>query len=361
MIPRDALNLKAAGQDTPQKILQALLDTAREAVLIVDGSLRIAAANTHARTNFSLQDGTLEGRRLSEVVRDLKLHEAFRGAVTAQISSDLKLQIIGRETRTYDIHVAPIELEGVRSSVGVFYDVTQIERLERIRQEFLSNISHELRTPLTSILAFVETLEDGAIDDKENNRRFLGVIRRNAERMHVLIADILELSLIESGRVSIEIREIKLSNLVDDVLTGLGAAAASRDVTLINEIDPDAVVLADPARLEQMLTNLIENAIKFNRPNGSVTLGCSRIDDKNVITVADTGDGIRPDLLSRIFERFYRVDRGRTREAGGTGLGLAIVKHLARLQGGEVTADSELGKGTVFSIELPALLTTPEV
>ncbi len=335
-------------------ILQRILDATREGVLIVDASRRIIASNQAAYNSFARHNGSMQDRRLSEVIRDLSLHEAFGSALDSGESSDIKMDFIGSEKRSYDIHVSPIDLDGARHAIGAFYDVTQIERLERVRQEFLSNISHELRTPLTSIMAFVETLEDGAIDDKENNRRFLGVIRRNAERMHGLIADILELSMIESGNVTIETKPVRLFNLVEEVFTALSSKAATRDITLINQVPENIKVLADPVRLEQMLTNLIDNGIKFNRPAGTVTVTVDQTSEKTSISVADTGEGILADHLSRVFERFYRADRGRTREVGGTGLGLAIVKHLARLHGGEVSVSSALSRGTKFVVELPA-------
>ena len=335
-------------------ILQRLLDATRESVLIVDASRRIIASNQAAHDAFARHNDSLQDRRLSEMIRDLQLHEAFSGALDNGEISDIKMDFIGTEKRSYDIHVSPIDLDGSAHAIGVFYDVTQIERLERIRQEFLSNISHELRTPLTSIMAFVETLEDGAIDDKDNNRRFLGVIRRNAERMHGLIADILELSMIESGNVSIEVKPVRLYNLVEEVFTSLSSKAAAREITLVNTVGENVKLSADPVRLEQMLTNLIDNGIKFNRPAGSVTVSVDQSAEKSSISITDTGEGILSDHLSRIFERFYRADRGRTREVGGTGLGLAIVKHLARLHGGEVSVTSALSRGTTFVVELPA-------
>ena len=335
-------------------ILQRLLDATRESVLIVDASRRIIASNQAAHDAFARHNDSLQDRRLSEVIRDLNLHEAFSCALDNGESSDIKMDFIGGEKRSYDIHVSPIDLDGSPHAIGVFYDVTQIERLERVRQEFLSNISHELRTPLTSIMAFVETLEDGAIDDKDNNRRFLGVIRRNAERMHCLIADILELSMIESGNVSIETKPVRLFNLVEEVFTALSSKAMAREIILVNRVSEDTKVSADPVRLEQMLTNLIDNGIKFNRPAGSVTISVDQTGEKTLISITDTGEGILADHLSRVFERFYRADRGRSREIGGTGLGLAIVKHLARLHGGEVSVTSALSRGTTFIIELPA-------
>jgi two-component system phosphate regulon sensor histidine kinase PhoR len=333
------------------EILFKYINSTRDSVIIIDAQLRIVAANNAAYESFGRRREKLEGRRLSELVRDAGLHDGFRWTVERREPSDLRLE---SDSRTFDVHIAPLEIEDAQLAIGFFYNVTQIERLESIRQEFLSNISHELRTPLTSILAFVETLEDGAIDDEENNRRFLGVIRRNAERMRCLISDILELSMIESGRVAIEVRPVDLSNLVNAVFSDLSAKAKARSVALENDVFEGTQINADPIRLEQMLTNLIENAIKFNRDNGSVTVSHRRSGESDLISVNDTGEGILPEHIDRIFERFYRADRARTSDVGGTGLGLAIVKHLARLHGGEVSGRSELGVGSTFTIDLPS-------
>jgi two-component system phosphate regulon sensor histidine kinase PhoR len=254
--------------------------------------------------------------------------------------------------------------------LGVFIDVTRIERLEQIRQEFLSNVSHELRTPLTAIMAFVETLETGAMDDKESSERFLSIIRRNAARMQDLIDDILELSAIEAGNVQVRAEEVELNPIVNDVVALLVSKTAVQDIVVNNAVPRETKVYADARRLEQMLTNLVENAIKFNRADGQVTIKYESSSPDNEeaadfgrrsavagqtdkIIVEDTGEGIPAQHLERLFERFYRVDRARSREMGGTGLGLAIVKHLARAHGGEVTVTSALGQGSIFTIELP--------
>ncbi len=334
-------------------VLDKILDAMREGVIVTGEDTRILSSNRAAYNAFGRRGGALAGKRLSEVVRDLKLHEAFRKALDENESSDIEMEIPGIEKRRYDARVAPIELNGTKGVIAVFYDVTQIERLELIRQEFLSNISHELRTPLTSILAFVETLEDGAIEDDENNRRFLGVIRKNAQRMHHLINDILELSTIESGKIALDIKKINLAAAVEEVFTNLSGKAAERRIKLVNEVSKDVFVSADTVRFEQMLTNLIDNAVKFNREAGAVSVRHVRNDKKDTISVSDTGEGISGEHLQRIFERFYRTDRARSREIGGTGLGLAIVKHLARLHEGEVSVASTVGAGATFSIELP--------
>lgn len=335
-------------------ILQRILDTTRECVLVVNDDMRIAYCNVPAAVAFGREGLDIENKRLSEVLRDLDLHEAFRQALNAQTSSDVRLELNRTQKRNFDVHVAPIELDNSGLAIGFFYETTQVDRLEIVRQEFLSNISHELRTPLTSIMAFVETLEDGGIEDRENNVRFLSVIRRNAERMSSLIADILELSLIESGSVSVSMREIKLASAVQDVMTALSAKAAGRGVTLLNRVPEESVIQADPVRLEQMLTNLIDNAVKFNRQGGDVTVSAEHLPGTQIIAVTDSGEGILPEHQSRIFERFYRTDKARSRDLGGTGLGLAIVKHLAKLHGGEVTVRSVPGTGTTFRVELPS-------
>lgn len=340
--------------ETSHRVLREILETTREGVIIVGADTRIVAANAAAYNAFARRAEQLENKRLSEVVRDFSLHEAFRQTLENGAASDIKLDIPGVQKRKYDVHVAPLLLDNQKNAVGFFYDITQIEHLERVRQEFLSNISHELRTPLTAIMAFVETLEDGAMDDPENNLRFLGVIRRNAERMQHLINDILELSLIESGNVKINPKKVKLAPLVDEIFTDVSAKAAAREISLMNETGADATVFADAVRLEQMLTNLIDNAVKFNRQAGSVVVRCERAAENDVISVADAGEGIAGEHLQRIFERFYRTDRARSREIGGTGLGLAIVKHLALLHGGEVAVKSTPNEGSVFFIELPA-------
>lgn len=338
--------------DQTRTTLNDLFKTMRESVIVIGEDTRIFASNRAAYDAFARQNGTLENKRLSEVIRDLNLHEAFRRALEEDKMSDVELEIVGTDKK-YDVRIAPFAFDEKKGAIGIFYDISQIERLENVRQEFLSNISHELRTPLTSILAFVETLEDGAIDDDENNMRFLNVIRRNAERMHHLINDILELSSIESGKITIEPKKSNLANLVEEVFTNLSNKAAERKIKLVNNVANETIVFADAVRLEQMLTNLIDNAVKFNREGGSVTVGYASEGETDVVSITDTGEGISNEHLQRIFERFYRTDRARSREIGGTGLGLAIVKHLARLHGGEISLTSTPGKGSTFSIELP--------
>lgn len=335
------------------RILLDILKTMREGVIIVGEDTRIIASNQPAYDAFARKNGMLETKRLSEAIRDLSVHEAFRKALETDESSEVKFEFFFNEKRIFLVRVSPIEFENTKHAIGIFYEQTQIEHLEKVRQEFLSNVSHELRTPLTAILAFVETLEDGAIDDKANNQRFLAVIRKNAERMHHLIDDILELSSIEAGKINLEQKNVILANLVDEIFLNLSGKADERKVKLKNKAEKSKTVWADKARLEQMLTNLIDNAIKFNREGGTVEVNLTETNETYLISVSDEGEGISGEHLPRLFERFYRTDRARSREIGGTGLGLAIVKHLARLHEGEVSVASTVEKGSTFTIELP--------
>jgi two-component system phosphate regulon sensor histidine kinase PhoR len=355
---------KARRMLSPAALLDATMNSMREGMLMVDDSMRVISSNRAAREIFSGVGGRVESRRLSEVTRNPSVHNAFNAALRLGELSEVKVELNGEgERRTFDLRVAPLVSRGEGNeslALGIFFDITRLERLERVRQEFLSNVSHELRTPLTAIIAFIETLEEGAIDDPADNRRFLSVIRKNASRMHNLIDDILELSAIEAGMVTVEPQPVHLSSLIEDVLTALYSSAQSRNVTLRNEVAQNAVVHAEARRLEQMLTNLVDNAIKFNREGGSVTITHEAGAGTDRIHVEDTGEGIPSEHLPRIFERFYRVDRARSLAMGGTGLGLAIVKHLARAHGGEATVKSDPGTGTAFTIELPKTVTGDE-
>jgi two-component system, OmpR family, phosphate regulon sensor histidine kinase PhoR len=343
------------------KLFEATTIGMREGLLVIDSDMRVVASNQAAHQLFTLYEGKLETQRLTELTRQPAVYSAFLSALKGEELSDVKVETHGPDRRIFDLRVVPlkgVDGKSTQGAIGVFFDVTKIERLERVRQEFLSNVSHELRTPLTAILAFVETLESGALGDVENSQRFLSIIRRNANRMHTLIDDILELSAIEAGNVLVRAEETPLHTLVNEVFTSLAARASAREIVLENRVDQTASVFADGRRLEQMLTNLVDNAIKFNREGGRVSVKCQN-GFRDRILVEDTGEGIPTQHLPRIFERFYRVDRARSRDMGGTGLGLAIVKHLARAHGGDVAVESRLGEGSTFAIEIPGTGTNP--
>jgi two-component system phosphate regulon sensor histidine kinase PhoR len=336
------------------KLLDVALNEMREGLLVIDAEMRVVAYNQAARNLFSNVHEEIDSRRLTELTRNPAIYDAFLDAVHGKERGGVKMETFQEGRRIFDLRVVPLQSSAgeILGAVGVLFDITRLERLETVRQEFLSNVSHELRTPLTSIMALAETLEAGAISDANNNRRFLSIIQKNAARMQHLIDDILELSAIEAGNVSVNPESVPLRLLVEDILASLSTAAADRKIAVRNLIESHVHVFADPFRLMQMLTNLIDNAIKFNRDGGTVTITCER-GDRDRICVTDTGEGIAGQHLDRLFERFYRVDRARSRDLGGTGLGLAIVKHLARAHGGEVAVSSRVGEGTQFTIDLP--------
>ena len=344
-----------AAIDFSSDLLDATVNEMREGLLVIDAEMRVVASNRAARNLFAHVDDSINLRSLTELTRNPAIYDAFLDAVRGTERAGVKVETYGQAKRVFDLRVVPLRAgngRGAAGAVGVFFDVTRLERLELVRQEFLSNVSHELRTPLTSIMALAETLEAGAIDDQEHNRRFLSIIQKNAARMHRLIDDILELSAIEAGNVKVQPETVHLHALVEDVVGSLSAVATARRIAVRNLVGPEVKVFADPHRLVQMLTNLIDNAIKFNREGGAVSIKYdSHAGDR--ISVEDTGEGIPAHHLDRLFERFYRVDRARSRELGGTGLGLAIVKHLAKAHGGEVTVESRFGEGTQFTIDLP--------
>ena len=325
----------ADGDVPAAALLEVTMDSMREAVVIIDSAMRVVALNNSARGVFRAGgggDSALSPRRLSDLTRNPSAYSAFAAAVARGERAEVKVEIERGSVRgTYDLHVAPLRQReavygsDVRGAVGVFFDITRLERLERVRQEFLSNVSHELRTPLTAILAFVETLEDLGPEEREEASRFLSVIRRNAERMNVLINDILELSAIEAGTVAVEPEEVRLSTLVGECFTALASRADARRVRLVNEVGRDVFVRADARRLEQMLTNLVDNAVKYTREGSEVRVSHERGGARDRVHVEDTGEGIAAEHLPRIFERFYRVDSASARDMGGTGLGHANV------------------------------------
>jgi two-component system phosphate regulon sensor histidine kinase PhoR len=336
-------------------LFEATLRGMREGLLVVNNDMRVVASNPAARRLFSPSLAKLNSQRLTELTRNPAIYSAFLDGLKGNEVSGVKVETHGPERQVFDLRVVPIgNVNGnsAEGALGVFFDITRTEHLELVRQEFLSNVSHELRTPLTAIMAFVETLENGATEDPESCQRFLSIIRKNAARMHGLIDDILELTAIEGGNIQLRAAQVNLHALIDDVFASLSTQARAQNITLQNNVAPNVFVYADSRRLEQMLTNLIDNGVKFSRQNGTVTVS-HESGTRDQILIKDDGDGIPAQHLERLFERFYRVDRARSREMGGTGLGLAIVKHLALLHGGEITIESELGKGSTFTIHLP--------
>jgi two-component system phosphate regulon sensor histidine kinase PhoR len=352
-----------------ENLLRSIVASVAEGLVITDRDSNVLIINDAARE--LLGAGLRPVIRLTDISRDPQFHKVFAAVgahgeraearvETRTSAPSTQGQAGSQNRRILRLHAAPLRLSDSRAGGGqidgvvcAFTDVSKLEMLERVRREFISNVSHELRTPLAAITAYAETLLDGGIDDAENSLRFLHTIQRNAERMKALVNDISELSAIESGAVSLAIERLPLRQVVGDVFNGLAPRAAKHGVTLHNRVAEDFCVDADRRRLDQILINLVDNAIKFNHPGAAVTVLAVDSEDGQTIKVRDTGPGIPPEHLPRVFERFYRVDKARSREAGGTGLGLAIVKHLALAHGGEAYVASEVGAGSEFSIKLP--------
>ena len=335
----------------------AILDGMIEGVIAVDGRDIILLMNERARSMFGLDATRGEGKPFLEVIRNTELHEAFREGrgVDGGNVSHRELRLASPVERRLQVNAVPLRLGA--NEVGVvmvLHDVTELRRLEQVRTEFVANVSHELRTPLTAIQGYLETLLAGALEERQNARRFLDIVFRHTERLGRLLNDLTDLSNIEMGRVSLKLAPTRLDEVVDTVLAIMGPKAASGRVTLSSRLSSDLPsVLADRDRLVQIVINLVDNAVKYTPAGGRVTVQAQKPADGQIeVDVIDTGIGIPPADLPRITERFYRVDKARSRELGGTGLGLAIVKHLVFAHGGQLRIESEPGRGTTVRVTL---------
>lgn len=332
----------------------ALFDSMAEGLLILDETGRIQLANRAFATLF----GVTNDVHHKTIIEALRLHEL--SGIVDLLGPDI--HAVEHELKISTPHERWLQVNGAaifngtgrrHGTILVFHDLTRLKQLESARKEFVANVSHELRTPLSLIKGYVETLLDGARDNPEVAVKFLHTIERNADRLKLLIEDLLTISELESGRLKLNLQVVALRPVVDKVIDDLKVRAGAKNVSMYNEA-PNLSVRADANRLEQVLGNLIDNAIKYGRPNGKVTVGGRSAEDGCVeIFVQDDGPGIPREALERVFERFYRVDKARSREQGGTGLGLSIVKHIVQNHGGKVWAKSEPGQGTTFYFTMP--------
>jgi two-component system phosphate regulon sensor histidine kinase PhoR len=334
---------------------EAILASMVEGVLAVDNSLRITFANESFARAVGAPNPIPAKLPLVELVRSPELREILTRVLAGGEFVKRRLQLPGAAERIFEVQAAPLTSGAARGAIAILHDITDLERLERVRKDFVANVSHELRTPLTAIRGYAETLLEGALEDDENNRRFLEIIKAHAIRLNNIASDLLTLSELESGKVRPGPEPVSVRVALESALRTVEAEARVRGVTMICGRVEDAQVLGDRFQIEQALVNLLDNAVKFNRPSGEVLVEVTRpANGKIRISIADTGIGIPYDDLPRIFERFYRVDKARSREVGGTGLGLSIVKHIVERLNGTVTVDSQLGKGSTFTLLLPA-------
>ncbi|HEX4349975.1 MAG TPA: ATP-binding protein [Verrucomicrobiae bacterium] len=334
---------------------QVLFNSMIEGLLLLDRTHKIYLANRAFKNLFGLKV-ELRGKTILEALRLHELDELVQRVQAEGQVFDYEVKLPELTERWLRVNAAVIsnsagEREGL---IMVFHDLTRLKQLERTREEFVANVSHELRTPLSLIKGYIETLLDGARNNPEVAERFLKIIERNTNRLDLLIQDLLTISALESGRMKLNLQPVDLHALAEKVLNDLHSRAENKNVKLVNEL-PVLPTRADANRLDQVFANLVDNAIKYGRPSGKVTVSGRKLDDGRLeIFVQDDGPGIPPEAIERVFERFYRVDKARSRDQGGTGLGLSIVKHIVQAHGGEVRVESEPGKGATFFFTLPA-------
>jgi two-component system phosphate regulon sensor histidine kinase PhoR len=351
-----ALREKIEGLDREQAKVRTILDAMAEGLVALNGRARILLLNPAARAMFEVGAGPADGRPLLEVIRQKPLLDVFAEVRATGASAARELELGPPVSRVIAARGAPLGLgPGGPGVLLVLQDVTELRRLERVRREFVTNVSHELRTPLTCIRGYLETLRDGALADPTEARRFLEVAATHAERLGRLVDDLLQLADIEGGRLRLVPIAVALTDAVAAVAAIFEGPAAEKRQTIEQAVPPGTIVRADRDRLIQILVNLVDNAVKFTPEGGRIRLAAHPAPGGRVeVEVADTGGGIPSADLPRITERFYRVDRTRSRELGGTGLGLAIVKHLVQAHGSELRIRSVLGRGTTVSFTLPA-------
>ncbi|MHB1423220.1 MAG: HAMP domain-containing sensor histidine kinase [Gemmataceae bacterium] len=362
----EQLDARIARLEEDRQQLRTILSGMVEGVVALDAGQRILYANERATQLLGLPWQAPVGRRLWEVVRQRPLLDVVQRALDSSEPQREELGWSGSSIRSLTVHAASLPPRASSPTTGgdargggavlVLHDTTELRRLERLRQEFVANVSHELKTPLSIIKACVETLLDGAIDDLEHRQHFLEQLDSQSNRLHALILDLLSLARIESGAELFDFQPLTVSEIVKTCMERHRPRAEAKGQVFEIAASPDEETLAvwaDEEALEQILDNLLDNAVKYTPQGGRVSVHWRRADEQVCLEVADTGIGIPEQDLPRIFERFYRVDKARSRELGGTGLGLSIVKHLSQAMHGSVRAASRPGRGTTFIVCLP--------
>jgi two-component system phosphate regulon sensor histidine kinase PhoR len=351
------LRFKLELLDNETSRLRAILLAMQEGVLVTNEKGLITLVNPFLRQVLG-GTPTLENRTIQEVFMNTEFQEAVDQALRGEKFQRLEISLGWNTIRYFEVQVVPlVSTHLTQGAVALFHDITEIRRLLKVRQDFVANASHELRTPLTAISGALETLE-GLISEQGDAARFLGILEKNVRRMSFLVSDLLDLSQLEDQeRAERYVDEVPVAEVLQSALQNISPQALAKDITLSQDLtglsSPSAVLYWEKERMHQAIFNLLDNAVKYTPPGGKVTLS-AREDEKDIsISVTDTGLGIPKEHLTRIFERFYRVDRDRSRELGGTGLGLSIVKHIVEAHKGKVEARSELGRGSTFTITFP--------
>lgn len=336
---------------------EAILASMQEGVLALDSHEHVLTINRAAESLLGVTAAQAKGRTIQEVVRNSALQRLLVTAMHSIESQTAEIVLRGAEERVLQATATALRDASGRD-IGVLVimnDVTQLRHLENVRRDFVANVSHELKTPITSIKGFIETLRDGALDDRQQAERFLGIIARHADRLHAIIEDLLSLSRLEqeSGSYDIACTEESIAEIIEAAMVACDAKATARQVTIVPSCAPARRVMVNAPLLEQALVNLLDNAIIYSKPGSTVWVDACCEGSELAVRVRDQGFGIPQEHHSRIFERFYRVDKARSRDSGGTGLGLAIVKHIAQVHGGHVSVASTVGQGSTFTLRLP--------
>jgi two-component system phosphate regulon sensor histidine kinase PhoR len=352
------LGRQIAGRESgTQTILRAMQD----GLLVVDKSLRETLVNQAFRKLFGLPEISL-GAPLLDIVRDATVDRLIEE--TVRTGKAMQSELVRADSKTnserdVEISAVPIKDDAglTTGAVVLFHDITQLKQTDKVRRDFVANVSHELRTPLSILRGYIETLLDNPQTSDKELSRILRVMERHSKRLGLLVDDLLTLARLESRSAGLQFSDVQLAELLQSVIRDWEKKLAEKQLKVVVDLSPDALTIrADETRLHEVLYNLLDNALKYSRENGEIRLRAAQHGPEIVLSVTDNGIGITKDDLPRIFERFYRADKARSRELGGTGLGLAIVKHIAQLHGGRVEAQSELGKGTTIRVVLPARL-----
>lgn len=340
--------------------LQSTLASMNEALFAVDKSYKIMLMNPVAKSLFKIENEQVMGRHILEVIRNNKLHDVLRDILNSNNVEQTEITIDYPETRILKIYTNFIRLDmdpnRIIGVMALIQDVTEMRKLEKMRSDFVANVSHELKTPLTSITGFIETLKNGAIDNEKVRNRFLDIIEIETERLSRLIDDLLSLSAIEHDRLNFSKEKIKVNEVIKEIREMVEGLAKQKQINISFEVDGSLPeIYGNPDWFKQMMINLIDNGIKYTQEGGFVKVLAYKRYDNIILAVKDTGIGIPKEDIPRLFERFYRVDKARSKKAGGTGLGLAIVKHIVLSFDGEIKVNSELGKGSEFIVRIPLL------
>jgi len=349
------LGRQIAGRESgTQTILRAMQD----GLLVVDKSLRVTLVNQAFRKLFGLPEISL-GAPLLDVVREATVDRLI--AETLRTGKAMQSELVRADSKTnserdVEISAVPVKDDAglTTGAVVLFHDITQLKQTDKVRRDFVANVSHELRTPLSILRGYIETLLDNPQTSDKELSRILRVMERHSKRLGLLVDDLLTLARLESRSAGLQFSDVQLAELFQSVIRDWEKKLAEKQLKVVVDLSPDArTIRADETRLHEVLYNLLDNALKYSRENGEIRLRAVQRGPEIVLSVTDNGIGISKGDLPRIFERFYRADKARSRELGGTGLGLAIVKHIAQLHGGRVEAESELGKGTTIRVILP--------